>query len=717
MLRRDLLPEHVAAYGVEILSILARLHRRGVLHGDIKPDNVIQSDDRLTLIDLGAARLIGDRYGTIIGTPGYQVSAAELDTYGMTVRADLHAVGRTLEALLRNTEGTESLTRLIARAVGPYEQRYATADEMRDQLAGVLRELLSLRDGIPRPMVSSLFSATTAPLDGSLGDIPEVGEQGVVACPLPAEVAAALPVVQEPADAALRANWEAGVRALAAGDVAHATELFDRCHSAVPGEVAPTVALAFCAELSRRNDVAAEYFAKVWARDRNVGCAAFGLARLRLAAGDEAGAVFVLDEVPDFSPDRDRARIAAVRVHAAPESIPAIGLNREAAARLTAAVLETALSEDQSVRDRLAAQYRLLAHYAATPRERTDLLDRAVRLSGNRALARQDRKARGSFEVTVEQTDTDGTLTVLVSVLATRGARDVRLSVSTTHGTTLAEPDVLALGTMRRQERRDVRLTFQALASGTAPGEAVVADLELTAGPAIAAAIPIVARPSELHDRQWKRAELDRVVVAVERDADPRRALSTAAMLASQLDDQETLRRLHQLVELLDSPLAADDVIEPVSTSVASRPLPSVRMDSRAGRSPVISRPSTTHVTALIAPVPATEQGVHARVRCEADVVVPGQRARVALTVWAGGLIGWVGDPVAVRVLLDSAPAEVHPVSRVTVLTDDQTMVPVDFDVVPEAPGPLPLVFRIYRDADSHLLLEIRAELPVEVAS
>jgi hypothetical protein len=108
-------------------------------------------------------------------------------------------------------------------------------------------------------------------------------------------------------------------------------------------------------------------------------------------------------------------------------------------------------------------------------------------------------------------------------------------------------------------------------------------------------------------------------------------------------------------------------------------------------------------------------ESVRARVRCDADTVVPGQRTRVAVTVWAGEPVVRLDDPVALRVMLDAAPAEVHPVSRVTVLTDDRMMVPVDFEVVPEAAGPLPLVFRIYREADSHLLLEVRADLPVEV--
>jgi hypothetical protein len=227
--------EQVAAYGAEILSIVARLHQRGVLHCDIKPDNVIQSGHRLKLIDLGAARLISDRTSPVIGTRGYQVSEEELATYGPTVRADIHAVGRTLQQLLRATGGylngdtrTESLKRLIDRAMGPYKERFATADEMRDQLTGVLREILSLRDGIPRPVTSALFSAMPAPLDGGLGDIPEVGKTRVIACPPPAELAAALPAVLESADAMLRTDWLAGVKALATDAVTDACPVNSR---------------------------------------------------------------------------------------------------------------------------------------------------------------------------------------------------------------------------------------------------------------------------------------------------------------------------------------------------------------------------------------------------------------------------------------------------------------------------------------------------------
>lgn len=686
-MREPLRPEQVAAYGVEILSIVARLHGRGLLHCDIKPDNVIQRGGRLTLIDLGAARLIADRVSPVIGTKGYQVSDEELTTHGPTVRSDLYAIGRTLQDLLRTTSHEEKpLHRLVARALAPYEERYTTADEMRDQLMGVLREMLSLRDQIPRPVPSALFSPMSAPLDGGLGDIPA---PAAIVCPSPAEVAAALPTVHDSADAALRADWHAGVEALAAGNIATAEVRFNRCYDAVPGEIAPKVALAFCAELLGRVSGAIEHYERVWWRDRTVACAAFGLAR-------QGEGLANLDEVPDDSPSWTRAQVAAVRALVSPaltwpttalDRIPAIGLDRAAQARLTAEVLETLLRTDtlpaslgeREVRDRLAELRHQLATYEPTPR----------------------------FTVAVDRTQTGDTLTVTVAVTANRRARDVRFAVWTTRGTTPRQPESGALGDLRRRDQRSIQLTFQTRAAGTPPGEAVVADVELSVGAEVVAAVPIVGNRTALPAPQPSRDDLEHVVAAM--DVVDRRStleeLRTAVTLASRLDDHEALVRLQQLADLVDTGWHGTPSTPARSTQVRAMLLaPSERT--------IV--PTLASGTALLERPPVTSgRGVQARVRCDADVVVPGQRARIALTVWAGEPAP-LDDPVRLRVVLDSAPAEVHPVSRVTVLTDDRGMTPVDFDVVPEEPGPLPLVFRIYRDADSHLLLEVRAELPVE---
>ncbi|MEH1841743.1 MAG: protein kinase [Nostoc sp.] len=66
----------------EVLQILEFVHRQGVIHRDIKPDNIIRraSDNKLVLVDFGAVKQLrtqlvtvgGQPYATVvIGTPGY----------------------------------------------------------------------------------------------------------------------------------------------------------------------------------------------------------------------------------------------------------------------------------------------------------------------------------------------------------------------------------------------------------------------------------------------------------------------------------------------------------------------------------------------------------------------------------------------------------------------------------------------------------------------
>ncbi len=62
----------VIAYGLEVLSALGYLHGVGLLYCDFKPDNAIQSEEQLKLIDLGGVRRAFDVDSPIFGTPGYQ---------------------------------------------------------------------------------------------------------------------------------------------------------------------------------------------------------------------------------------------------------------------------------------------------------------------------------------------------------------------------------------------------------------------------------------------------------------------------------------------------------------------------------------------------------------------------------------------------------------------------------------------------------------------
>src|SRR5207244_6415845 len=54
--RRALSPEVFLDLAIQLAETLARLHDHGILHRDVNPTNVVVGpDDRLTLVDLGAA--------------------------------------------------------------------------------------------------------------------------------------------------------------------------------------------------------------------------------------------------------------------------------------------------------------------------------------------------------------------------------------------------------------------------------------------------------------------------------------------------------------------------------------------------------------------------------------------------------------------------------------------------------------------------------------
>jgi serine/threonine-protein kinase PknG len=110
-----------------------------------------------------------------------------------------------------------------------------------------------------------------------------------------------------------RRQWYTGLVALGANLGGRAAAAFGTVYDVFPGEPAVRLALAAANELEDERDLAARRYERVWRVDHGFVSAAFGLARCRLAAGDRAGAVAVLDEVPDSSSQHQAAQVAAVR--------------------------------------------------------------------------------------------------------------------------------------------------------------------------------------------------------------------------------------------------------------------------------------------------------------------------------------------------------------------------------------------------------------------
>jgi serine/threonine-protein kinase len=108
LLERGPMPPHaVAAVLAPVLSGLAVAHRAGLVHRDVKPENVLISDDGdVKIADFGLVRAVAEAKITstsvILGTAAY-LSPEQVSTGDATPRSDVYAVGILTYELLTGT--------------------------------------------------------------------------------------------------------------------------------------------------------------------------------------------------------------------------------------------------------------------------------------------------------------------------------------------------------------------------------------------------------------------------------------------------------------------------------------------------------------------------------------------------------------------------------------------------------------------------------------
>ena len=121
-------------YLVQTLQALAYLHRRGILHRDLKPGNVLVADGQVRVLDFGLSQEITPEHG-VVGTPAYMAPEV-LRGEGSSAAADLYAVGVMAYELFvgRHPFNTSNISQLISEVINtpPDLTRLATAlGEMR----------------------------------------------------------------------------------------------------------------------------------------------------------------------------------------------------------------------------------------------------------------------------------------------------------------------------------------------------------------------------------------------------------------------------------------------------------------------------------------------------------------------------------------------------------------------------------------------------------
>ncbi len=382
--RGPLPPAEAIAYIHRILPAFAYLHRMGLVFCDFKPENVMLEHDDVKLIDLGGVRRTGDPNGDIYGTVGY--SAPEAGS-GPTPASDLFTVGRTLAVLLMEISGfgkehlytlpspdektlfaeQDSLYRFLLKATArEADDRFCTAEEMTDQLLGVLREVVAKETGSPRPSVSTDFGADLLALDTAdamepvapdprylpvpsldLNDPGAGAVSAAVALPdygrciaalrlachrMPESREARLRLAARLTDAGQTEEAEHLLRALGTEDAwdwrvlwfqarvflarhqpGDARRLFDQVCFDLPGELTPKLAFGLAAEFEGNVDLAARMYDLVSRVDPAFVSAVFGLARCERRRGNRKAAVAALGRVPASSASYLRAQVEATR--------------------------------------------------------------------------------------------------------------------------------------------------------------------------------------------------------------------------------------------------------------------------------------------------------------------------------------------------------------------------------------------------------------------
>jgi len=200
LLRERRLPvEEAVRLAREIAEALAYAHRRGIIHRDVKPANIMLGEGHALVADFGIARALDNEAGLTgtglaVGTPQYMSPEQASGARDVDARADIYAVGGVLYEMLAGeppytgdtpqailakslTEevrplGTvrpdvpEAVAAVVARAMARVPAaRYPTADDLRAALDGALDVVRSgtmavARAGPSPAQVWGLFGAS-----------------------------------------------------------------------------------------------------------------------------------------------------------------------------------------------------------------------------------------------------------------------------------------------------------------------------------------------------------------------------------------------------------------------------------------------------------------------------------------------------------------------------------------------------------------------------
>jgi serine/threonine protein kinase/WD40 repeat protein len=166
----------VVRIGKEVAAGLSAAHERGLIHRDIKPDNIWieQKTGRARILDFGLVRSVSDdteltQSGMVLGTPKY-MAPEQAQGQNVDHRCDLFSLGSVLYHLATGKpafEGnnlTATLMAVVHQEPRPIE---AVSPEIHPQLSSLIAELVK-KNRDQRPQSASLVSQRLADIEQAM---------------------------------------------------------------------------------------------------------------------------------------------------------------------------------------------------------------------------------------------------------------------------------------------------------------------------------------------------------------------------------------------------------------------------------------------------------------------------------------------------------------------------------------------------------------------